>query len=791
MTSERRKHVFGVGSPVTQDDAVITGTRLPTCNQVLRSYLYYRQNPTTTNQTNRECSRLVLDQVLTFYKKANIPTITEKKAIEKIIKLAEKNKKLRAISVDRRSSECTKGKLETEEVELKKTFQLWPENVQHLVTNEEDLMFLESMKTDRKASFGALDTAEKKKVDRKVARQNSETSMREREKERLELEAVCSPKPGCSTEPDQIEAPAAPSSDDTSDKEYEPGGPSFDRQRQVDKPQKRKTSGTGAFVPADILKSPKLSAMATRMKITPTRQAAYTKAMIEEIGGDSSKRFTSYSYAEKHRKIVNKDTVEHVKESWQMPKLSTLHWDSKLMSKLDNNDQQDERLVIAISTQDDMKVLGVLSYEPKTDQDTGSIVAGKTLELLEEWGCQESVVAMTFDTTASNTGHVTAACISIQQKTGKALLWSACRHHVGEVVLTHVFNDLKIEASKSPESSLFGRFRKHYGSLPHNPIRTLDLTSFSADGRQLAEELRAWSLIQCSSDSGLRRDDYKEVVDLCTLFLNGKNEQITFRKPGALHKARWMAKLIYTLKICMFEEQIGCLPDGTITTKQQVHKMRAFANFVSLVYIPWWLRTSNSCQAPYNDLDFYRKLKDYAQINPVISASAVTAFGRHLWYLTSEMVPLSLFCPDVSNEEKDRMSRELLNCKPADMSVIPVNRYGTGFGKPAFPDLRTVTRLSDLIDSDSWLLFRLLDLDTAFLSRPASEWDDDDELQQNMGKTRSIVSVNDIAERGVKLSSDFLETSRLEDVYQVILQVVEHDRKINPDLRKYTWKKPN
>ena len=56
---------------------------------------------------------------------------------------------------------------------------------------------------------------------------------------------------------------------------------------------------------------------------------------------------------------------------------------------------------------------------------------------------------MCFDTTSSNTGHVTAACVTIQQQLGRALLWCACRHHVGEVVISHVFEKLEIEVSKS------------------------------------------------------------------------------------------------------------------------------------------------------------------------------------------------------------------------------------------------------------------------------------------------------------------------------------------------------
>jgi len=82
-----------------------------------------------------------------------------------------------------------------------------------------------------------------------------------------------------------------------------------------------------------------------------------------------------------------------------------------------------------------MKILGIPSYQPGTKEATGLIVASKTKTLLEEWKCRDSVVAMPFDTTSSNTGHVSAAYISIQKATNKALLWTACRHHVGEIIL--------------------------------------------------------------------------------------------------------------------------------------------------------------------------------------------------------------------------------------------------------------------------------------------------------------------------------------------------------------------
>ena len=72
---------------------------------------------------------------------------------------------------------------------------------------------------------------------------------------------------------------------------------------------------------------------------------------------------------------------------------------------------------------------------------------------------------MCFDTTAANTGHLSGACICLQQSMGKALLWCACRHHIGEVILSHISNDLEIEVSKSPEITLFQRFQKQYENI--------------------------------------------------------------------------------------------------------------------------------------------------------------------------------------------------------------------------------------------------------------------------------------------------------------------------------------
>lgn len=53
---------------------------------------------------------------------------------------------------------------------------------------------------------------------------------------------------------------------------------------------------------------------------------------------------------------------------------------------------------------------------------------------LLDWKVSDQVVGISFDTTSANTGRLNGACVLIEQKLGKDLLWLACRHHVLEVV---------------------------------------------------------------------------------------------------------------------------------------------------------------------------------------------------------------------------------------------------------------------------------------------------------------------------------------------------------------------
>ena len=129
--------------------------------------------------------------------------------------------------------------------------------------------------------------------------------------------------------------------------------------------------------------------------------------------------------------------------------------------------------------------------------------------------------------------------------------------------------------------------------------------------------------------------------------------------------------------------------------------------------------------APWHDLCLYKKLIRYKQINETISAAAVKAFNRHLWYLTPELVVLALFGKSVPSNERKALAKALMNIKPAyNLPDRPTMRHGVDFGKPMFPVLPTEdTTLADLISEDSWWTVKLLNMNLDFLNENFEEWD--------------------------------------------------------------------
>ena len=92
---------------------------------------------------------------------------------------------------------------------------------------------------------------------------------------------------------------------------------------------------------------------------------------------------------------------------------------------------------------------------------TGEAQAEAVVSALWEWNLEKNVVALCFDTTSSNTGSSTGCCVRLERLLGRNLLYFACRHHVLEVVVGHVFTALH-GSSTGPYVLLFRRFKDHW-----------------------------------------------------------------------------------------------------------------------------------------------------------------------------------------------------------------------------------------------------------------------------------------------------------------------------------------
>ena len=195
-------------------------------------------------------------------------------------------------------------------------------------------------------------------------------------------------------------------------------------------------------------------------------------------------------------------------------------------------------------------------------------------------------------------------------------------------------------------------------------------------------------------EEDIARGDYKELVKLASIYLDTDKDSFKgLIKPGALHNARWMAKILFCIKIVLLHRQIKKLPKGKLLVVTQLNKIRKFVQFVVYCYIPWWLTAPVSSAAPGYDVNLIK------QTEALVAAAARNALSGQIWYLTQELVPLSLFSSTTSNWQQlvDEMKKyELTDSQQRD------NKVSTDFGKPCLPKIPTEqVSLTKFVGQDS------------------------------------------------------------------------------------------
>jgi len=115
--------------------------------------------------------------------------------------------------------------------------------------------------------------------------------------------------------------------------------------------------------------------------------------------------------------------------------------------------------------------------------------------------------------------------------------------------------------------------------------------------------------------------------------------------------------------------------------------------------------------------------------------------------------------------------------------------------KPEFPKVKMNKEISigeQFITESSWLLFSILGLDhPEWLQISMFEWDQNPDYCKLHQFVSNVHVTNDIAERGIKLITDFIDHCHDENQRQALLQVVESHREQFPDYLKSTLAKLN
>ncbi|ESN94280.1 hypothetical protein HELRODRAFT_164091 [Helobdella robusta] len=377
------------------------------------------------------------------------------------------------------------------------------------------------------------------------------------------------------------------------------------------------------------------------------------------------------------------------------------------------------------------------------------------------------------DLTASNTGKKNGACTLLQQKLGRNVLHIACRHHISEIILEHAFSACMSSNTSGPKIALFLRFRNEFNSIDQADYHTImDDESMNCKVEQHKEGIVSSCLTQLEQFQP--RCDYRELLELSLILLGETPPRgVRVLQPGALHRARWMARLIYALKLYMYRHQF-------LLTRVEKKGICRFIVFGICWYLRSWFTVPDLLSAARHDLQLVKRIQQFRDVDREVSVAAANALSRHLWYVSEEFVGAAFFDDQISHEEKVLM-----------VDALSVKSKTTNdFTKRVLMNINDISdemSAKDFVSSNTMQFFAILGLPHSFLNKRPSEWREDEQYKKAFEVVSGIKPVNDFAKRGVALMQDFNRAIvSSEEQKQYLLQVVEYHRTQYPNPKKET-----
>lgn len=728
----RQKNVYLI-KKIEED---LLGSKLPSNCQVLSHFLFLHKNLTI-----KQSSIVILNKLEIFWNRANIPIRDRSHIAKKIVALFRKWKNLKKNA--NRQSATQKSKEQVFKESLDDLFDIAHANALDIITIQEDKEFLLAQREKgRRGSMSSVDTVllrkEKKKLKiEKTLLKRKESAIAEANASSEKIELVSS----------------------NSSSEEELSSVTDSNFTYLSSPNRgRKVVVTTA-----------LSAALDRTKVSDRSAVMIMSETARSLGHSIEDLAINRSTIRRERLLKRNENFQNILENFKSEDSLVVHWDGKLLPDLSGKDKVD-RIPILVS----FKGLSKLLEVTKLSSGTGESQAEAVVNALRRWKLDHQVQALCFDTTASNTGRHKGACLLIEQKLGRDLLYFGCRHHIMEIILASAFVEC-MGSSPAPEFQLFKRFKAEWKSIDKSAFK--DCTTDEHTNSLIAKNRD--SLVQSLSSASINqsRDDYQELVELAMIFLGAHPTRgVFFRTPGAMHHARWMAKAIYSFKIWMFRDQFEM-------TFQELTGIRDFCVFLARVYVKAWTMASLAAAAPANDLSLLQDLLDYKSINPKISQRTFEKLAAHLWYLNEENVGFSFFDENLDISIKQKMAKCLKDKQGEE--VIQKRRSISA------SDLPKMT-VADFVTQNTKKFFKKLLLKEDFLKLPAEQWSSNESYQNDKAFVCSLAVTNDHAERGVALIQEYSgRLTKNEDQFNFLTQVVEDHRRRQPNSLKRTLQNSN
>ncbi|EDS43189.1 conserved hypothetical protein [Culex quinquefasciatus] len=265
------------------------------------------------------------------------------------------------------------------------------------------------------------------------------------------------------------------------------------------------------------------------------------------------------------------------------------------------------------------------------------------------------------------------------------------------------------------------------------------------------------------------RGDYEELLELTVIFLGGKPRKgIRFRKPGCLSRARWMARAIYSMKMFMLKGFHKYMADLSFLTH-----LENVTLFIAQFYVRFWFQTANAPAAPRLDLSLFKDISAFHD-DKYINAARKT-IKNHLWYLSQVNVALAFFDPGVDAEEKTEMVRALKHHSTRRKHSKMTSSYKAS-------QINDNSTLKDFIGAETSCFFEILKLNRSFMDTTTpAEWSTNPEYQEAAERVKGLNVVNDVAERAVKLITDYHDKITTDsEQQQYLTQVIEWHRQRHP-----------